>query len=179
MSLPAIETVYRHQRFRSRLEAHWAAFFDEIGWHWEYEPFDARHYIPDFVILGKKPLLIEVKPGVCLADLEQHIPRLSRALSGIWGGDVLIVGSVCDLNHDPEPLTVGALGQTMLDENEWAWSEGVWSRCSCPYPVGITSPCNSFRHNPCGYYEGNVNSEDVPEDLEDRWREAGSTVRWH
>ena len=34
-----IPTLYGGVRFRSRLEARWAAFFfDVAGWSWEYEP---------------------------------------------------------------------------------------------------------------------------------------------
>lgn len=33
-----IETVYKGYRFRSRLEARWAVFFDAQGIEWEYEP---------------------------------------------------------------------------------------------------------------------------------------------
>ncbi len=35
--MKAIETVYRGYRFRSRLEARWAVFFDEAGIDWRYE----------------------------------------------------------------------------------------------------------------------------------------------
>lgn len=53
MVLKAIETVYQGYRFRSRLEARWAVFFDALGLRWEYEPegFDlgeAGWYLPDF-----------------------------------------------------------------------------------------------------------------------------------
>lgn len=34
----AIETVYKGYRFRSRLEARWAVFFDYLKIRWEYEP---------------------------------------------------------------------------------------------------------------------------------------------
>ena len=34
----AVETFYKGYRFRSRLEARWAAFFDLCKWRWEYEP---------------------------------------------------------------------------------------------------------------------------------------------
>ena len=30
-------TTYADVKFRSRLEARWAAFFDLAGWRWEYE----------------------------------------------------------------------------------------------------------------------------------------------
>jgi len=35
--IKAIETNYMGCRFRSRLEARWAVFFDALGWSWEYE----------------------------------------------------------------------------------------------------------------------------------------------
>jgi len=49
----AIETVWRGYRFRSRLEARWAVFFDTLGLPWEYEPEgfelgDGLRYLPDF-----------------------------------------------------------------------------------------------------------------------------------
>lgn len=53
--LKAIETEYKGYRFRSRLEARWAVFFDAIGLRWEYEPEgivlnDGTHYLPDFFL---------------------------------------------------------------------------------------------------------------------------------
>lgn len=50
--MKAIPTFYRGIKFRSRIEARWATFFDAIGLDWEYEPqgynFDGRNYLPDF-----------------------------------------------------------------------------------------------------------------------------------
>jgi hypothetical protein len=48
-----IETVYNGYRFRSRLEARWAVFFDALGITWEYETegfelSDGTRYLPDF-----------------------------------------------------------------------------------------------------------------------------------
>lgn len=53
MSIKAIETHYKGYRFRSRLEARWAVFFDALGLQWEYEPEgydlgEAGWYLPDF-----------------------------------------------------------------------------------------------------------------------------------
>src|SRR5687767_5536541 len=49
-----IETYYAGHRFRSRLEARWAVFFDHLGIRWEYEPegfqTSAGPYLPDFRI---------------------------------------------------------------------------------------------------------------------------------
>jgi hypothetical protein len=47
----AVPTKYKKIQYRSRLEAHWAAFFDTLGWRHEYEPFDLNGYIPDFVLM--------------------------------------------------------------------------------------------------------------------------------
>jgi hypothetical protein len=48
----AIVTVYKGYRFRSRLEARWAVFFDALGVRWEYEvegyDLSGIWYLPDF-----------------------------------------------------------------------------------------------------------------------------------
>jgi hypothetical protein len=61
-SFAAIPTKYKGVQFRSRLEARWAAMFDMLGWEWEYEPFDAAGYIPDFKINNFSQMIVEVKP---------------------------------------------------------------------------------------------------------------------
>lgn len=53
--IKAIQTAYKGFRFRSRLEARWAVFFDAMGIKWEYEPegFDLGEfgwYLPDFYL---------------------------------------------------------------------------------------------------------------------------------
>ena len=61
----AVPTVYRGQRYRSQHEAHWAAFFDLMGWSYTYEPFKLEGWWPDFLLWGVDPskgLLVEVKP---------------------------------------------------------------------------------------------------------------------
>lgn len=73
MSAKAIETHYKGYRFRSRLEARWAVFFDAIGVDWEYEVEgyslpDKTAYLPDFKLhtttLDGQPRIhfIEIKP---------------------------------------------------------------------------------------------------------------------
>lgn len=66
--MKAIETHYKGYRFRSRLEARWAVFFDVLGLRWEYEPEgfvlpSGRRYLPDFrVYLSRGPTWLEIKP---------------------------------------------------------------------------------------------------------------------
>lgn len=63
--LKAIETHYNGHKFRSRLEARWALFFDEIGLNWlyEYEGFKLSngYYLPDFYF-PDVDCFAEVKP---------------------------------------------------------------------------------------------------------------------
>ena len=81
----AIETVYKGYRFRSRLEARWAVFFDHcsIGWEYEKEGFvlqDGTSYLPDFwVPLEGYPMgsgyWLEIK-GATPSDAEKEKCRL-------------------------------------------------------------------------------------------------------
>lgn len=63
--IKAIQTRYAGCRFRSRIEARWAVFFDYLGIGWEYEPqgFDlpSGPYLPDFVLDLGDGLWWEVK----------------------------------------------------------------------------------------------------------------------
>jgi hypothetical protein len=72
----AIETTYKNIKFRSRLEAKWACFFDLVGWKWEYEPIDFNGWIPDFAIYGKDIVYVEVKPVIEFPkDIADEIDR--------------------------------------------------------------------------------------------------------
>jgi len=68
--IKAIETQYAGCRFRSRLEARWAVFWDTLEWPWEYEPqgfaLPSGNYLPDFRVhvpdSSNGPVWFEVKP---------------------------------------------------------------------------------------------------------------------
>lgn len=68
MATKAIETKYNGYRFRSRLEARWAVFFDNMGIHYDYEKEGyeidiyghTQRYLPDFY-LPQYDVLVEVK----------------------------------------------------------------------------------------------------------------------
>lgn len=62
-----IETVYNGYRFRSRLEARWAVFFDAAKIKYEYEPEgfelpDGTKYLPDFYLPWFN-CYVEIKPN--------------------------------------------------------------------------------------------------------------------
>ena len=60
-----ITTIYKGYRFRSRLEARWAVFFDALSLNWTYESegfsLAAGWYLPDFWIENWQAW-IEIKP---------------------------------------------------------------------------------------------------------------------
>ena len=68
--MKAIETIYNGYRFRSRLEAKWAIFFDELKIKYQYElegyelPNGMR-YLPDFYI-ESMDVYVEIKQTIDL-----------------------------------------------------------------------------------------------------------------
>lgn len=68
--MKAIETVYKGYKFRSRLEARWAVFFDSLGIKYEYEAqgYECEigsnehlfRYLPDFYLVDQN-IFVEVK----------------------------------------------------------------------------------------------------------------------
>ena len=116
MSIAAIETRYKGYRFRSRLEARWAVFFDKCGIRWEYEPEGFRTtegilYLPDFKIYsGKDFWWVEVKGDPnwlrdnCLKITDTHegegiLPRFAYS-----GANLDIRGGLIVLGNIPEPI---------------------------------------------------------------------------
>lgn len=84
--IKAIETTYKGYRFRSRLEARWAVFFDAVGleWKYEYEGYELKsqkgkrvHYLPDFW-LPKFEMFVEVKGVDLTKDEEQKCELLAE-----------------------------------------------------------------------------------------------------
>ena len=90
MTIKAIETVYNGYRFRSRLEARWAVFFDALGIKYDYEPegFDLGElgwYLPDFYLSGLK-YYVEIKPGPLNDEEQAKLNALNdRAPEGTYG----------------------------------------------------------------------------------------------
>ena len=84
MTIKAIETSYRGCRFRSRLEARWAVFFDSLNILWEYEKegYDLGElgwYLPDFWLPELK-CWFEVKGQVPTDQERQKAFVLSTSL---------------------------------------------------------------------------------------------------
>lgn len=90
----AIETNYAGCRFRSRLEARWAVFFDHLGITWEYEAegyeTSAGRYLPDFH-LDDGDLYVEVK-GAQRA-LDDSLARISAFVTES-GRPLIVLGQM-------------------------------------------------------------------------------------
>ncbi len=76
----AIQTLYHGYRFRSRLEARWAVFFDALGIKWEYEPegFNLHgniYYLPDFYV-PSLDMYFEVKASELTGEEERKCELL-------------------------------------------------------------------------------------------------------
>src|SRR5262245_27464288 len=111
-ALKAIETRYKGYRFRSRLEARWAVFFDSLKIPWVYEPegFDINGiwYLPDF-FLPTFEVYAEVKPKIFSQDEFQLIASLNGlALDGLPDAKVYVRASsldtCCQYAHQPKEL---------------------------------------------------------------------------
>lgn len=96
-----IETHYNGYRFRSRLEARWAVFFDAVGIEYQYEQegfereYDGEkvYYLPDFY-LPQLGVYAEVKGS----DEALKIDALKLGAMIDWGGPlakgVVILGNI-------------------------------------------------------------------------------------
>lgn len=84
MTLKAIDTHYNGYKFRSRLEARWAVFFDALGIKYEYEKEgydlgDGLYYLPDFY-LPESNEFVEIKP------LNKYTPPKAWYFAGKFTG---------------------------------------------------------------------------------------------
>lgn len=164
-----IPTTYRTQRFRSRLEARWAAFFDLVGWRWTYEPFDTNGWIPDFLIAGALPFLVEVGPVATEAEYREKAAKplvhVDRPTFVVGVGPILH-GAVSGLPWSYAGLLVNELG----DGRAWL---AEWARCPKCSAIGILDDAELL---PCGH--GFTSATVADSLLEDLWAQAGNAVQW-
>jgi hypothetical protein len=131
--IKAIETVYNGYRFRSRLEARWAVFFDALGVKYEYElqGFDlgGTWYLPDFFI----PLwncYAEVKPfeftELEFAKCVALLPTPCILLDGAPDWKRLYFATTSISDDDGEPVTY----KNYLTNRNWYGVSLDWSKCA-------------------------------------------------
>jgi hypothetical protein len=186
MAVTAIPTDYNGVRFRSRLEAKWAALFDRCGWRWSYEPNDFDGYIPDFALRFRTPILVEVKPlqwddSDSDAEILQGV-RTKIVHAGIKG-EVIALGSWVPSYTGDSDLNFHRLGMLMsvdagTDEaSPWDWAFAF--KCEHCGQNSFASEMDSYHCRVKGCYDERDGRRHIGDwDAELDWRRACSEVQW-
>lgn len=195
----AIPTKYKGLQFRSRLEAQWAAFFDLLGWKWEYEPFDLNGYIPDFILKFKhRNILVEIKPDIVFKDLKKYEKKIKD--SG-YEGQYLICGSTLFPfgDKDDEPYSYVKLGlfgpeepqcrsvklvndsyidSESDDDNFYYDSDVIITICYVCKRISLCSEDRDWICYVCGEQGKYARGEIFMEDIEPLWYKAKNMVQY-
>lgn len=180
MAVTAIPTDYNGQRFRSRLEAKWAALFDRCNWRWSYEPNDYDGYIPDFVLHFRVPVLVEVKPLQWdESDRDEEILQSVRTKvvhAGIKG-EVIALGS--RIIPGPFPY-LGMMMSVDAETDEVSpWGLAFAFKCEHCRSYSFANETDSWHCRVRGCYDehnGRMHLGDW--DAEQDFRAASSEVQW-
>ena len=140
--IKAIETRYKGYRFRSRLEARWAVFFDALGVKWEYEAEgfakDGVGYLPDFWLpdVGEG-CFVEIKPQDLSDDEVRKVQMLATSgkhvmafVGNPWPGE-------CRISHyrrkpSLAPEFVAVIVQAARDGKPWLANYCDWRKYWVP-----------------------------------------------
>lgn len=153
--IQAIPTQYAGHKFRSRLEARWALFFDLLGIPWEYEreafalTVDGKPagFTPDFW-LPDQGIWFEVKPetGAFDEDTLLAVAKKFKAFIEASGSAIHVAfGTPRDawiMRHEPDVLL----------------SEGyvvTWARCRKCLAFGLHDD-ERLTALDCGHWEGRI-----------------------
>lgn len=174
MNVISHPTWFNGVRFRSRLEAKWAAFFEMQGWRWEYEPMELGGYLPDFVVHPGQYtpcVAVEVKPlrwDGSEHDL-RHLDLAHAKMAGHdWDCEILIVGSA---------VLPGRLG-LVRDDQSRLWCEAVPFRClDCGHSTFMADD-GSWACRANGCYDGKRYVDTRGWDAVGDFSRASSLVQW-
>ncbi|MGW6743751.1 hypothetical protein ACWGDX_24035 [Streptomyces sp. NPDC055025] len=153
MTIQLADTPYASCRFRTRLEARWAVFFDTLGIRWEYEPqgFDLiplpeselqrladeqfrdprpedtlhlGHYLPSFWLPGQKAWF----------DVVRDEPNEGEWLNFFRFNDLTDQRAFVAVGSIPDPSTIEEYGHPQEDgfeihtygDHHYAWTRCRW-----------------------------------------------------
>jgi len=86
--------------FRSMIEARWAYVLEKLNLNWEYEPFELKGYIPDFIITNNsKQVLLEIKADVNIWD-NKNTDYEHKIKSSGWDKEYIILGGNIKKEYD-------------------------------------------------------------------------------
>ena len=146
--MKAIETFYKGYRFRSRLEARWAVFFDACGVKWEYEPEgfdlgDGLYYLPDFLLhdvytchgntgdnlCHYSNLWVEVKGVLTEQDAKKILRFANVSDEEVFcsvENPILVVKNIPDGIHDLSYLSDWGKSEEMVEIFNFYTIDGDW-----------------------------------------------------
>jgi len=160
-----------------------------IEWSWVYEPLDADGWIPDFLIRGPWPFLVEVGP---CATHDEYVTKGEKArdayptvptMHGPPGDQVrldvperwTLVAGITPVYEEPRWLAVAA-GWWAVDGLGQTDGSAQWYRCDECGRLGVDSPDYGSYLRPCGHVIPTRWAPGSP--IFDRWAEAGNLVQW-
>lgn len=168
MNIKPIETVYNGYRFRSRLEARWAVFFDAAGIEYYYEPegvrlSDGTLYLPDFY-LPKSHQWFEVKGVMGEGDKHKIEQFIRDANVSVAIGYPDMTFQACDKWWD---------GEYQLADKD----SSVLVRCRECGGLWFMGNEGSYVCQCCGEYDGNGHLvESIDGNGNDKWYGSSSVL---
>jgi hypothetical protein len=142
----APQTHYRGYRFRSRLEARWAVFFDAAGIEWQYEVegfnVNGTYYLPDFWLPGLKTF-VEIKPDTNSAFAAES---LLRDLVNAQNCHGIIIFDRPNVETPPEMLYLSGNNVS----GRWLGNVGSWLECIFCHHVRLENVDGMRCHCPVG-----------------------------
>lgn len=186
-TIPAKPTIYANTRFRSRLEARWAAMFDLLRWPYVYEPLDLDYWSPDFMLLGTRTIMVEVKPILTFAEdiadkMSENLMRWLTEFPSARRVEPLLLGACPFLDAGGHPH-FGWCAEG--DAEGFYWSEamfGLWVNRNPSHRFGYCHASFSFDDRINGGYDGGSFGGDVYGEYFDTvkplWAKAGNLTQW-
>jgi hypothetical protein len=177
--MKAIETRYKGYRFRSRLEARWAVYFDALGvkWTYEYEGFElpnGTRYLPDFY-LPDFDEYVEIKgddvelpktPSVYMAGKMKHPFR---------GGLGEIEGRVIETYLRDERREKRGYGMT--GDMQYVNLGGAFAYYRGPHAFNVTTKAHAYVHGSEAWYDDDL-SQSVADHCRRGIRSADAVVAY-
>jgi len=161
-TIPAVSIKYNGVTYRSVLEATWAAFFDVVGWKYDYEPKRYGDWLVDFVIHGHKDIPVEVKP-VTVFPVEVS-DKIDECVPAIPPGDPASLLDKTELiQSEDEDQEVLILGESpIFDAGYLGWIRegGWWDKAAFGFwsagsgTLGFCHDMQSFGDRISGGYDG-------------------------
>lgn len=166
-TIKAIETRYAGCRFRSRLEARWAVFYERMGIKWEYEPqgflIDGQPYLPDFW-LPEHETWIEIKGAEADLGYGDLLAKFAEAADKpivMFTGPIPAPGSFNGHKRGAEPCTGEVFYPDGWDNDQRWW---ICWRCGKPY-IAFGFSDGHMRCRDRGCRERKTHLDDIGHDL--------------